>query len=64
MKILPDDTPALLSFRDLVRAGVIGSRSALGRAIAERGFPRPIKTSDNTARYVRAEVEAWLEERR
>lgn len=63
-RILPDAAPPLLSFEDLRDYGIFHSRSALRRAMEDRNFPEPIRTSARTMRFVRHEVERWLEARR
>ena len=39
------------------------SRSALYQLMESHGFPRPIKVLEQSNRWIRAEIDAWLGER-
>jgi hypothetical protein len=60
---VPDFNAGGYRFKDLLREGIVSSRSDLSRKQAGLGFPRPIKTGPLTAWYPKSEVHAWLAQR-
>jgi hypothetical protein len=60
---VPDFNAGGYRFKDLLREGIVSSRSDLNRKQTQLGFPRPIKTGPSTAWYPKSEVHAWLAQR-
>jgi hypothetical protein len=53
----------LLTFADLVFLKIVGNRVTLGRWTKKHGFPPAIHLGDNTVRWRRSAVLAWIAER-
>lgn len=63
--MVPDRSPLrLITQKDVLRLACIGSRETLSRWIRRGLFPPPIHVGGGQLRWVSAEVEAWLEERK
>jgi hypothetical protein len=60
---IPDFNAGGYRFKDLLREGIVSSRSDLHDKQKRYGFPRPIKTGLNSAWYPKSEVYAWLAQR-
>lgn len=63
MTTVPDFNAGGYRFKDLLREGIVSSRSDLNRKQTQLGFPRPIKTGLSTAWFPKSEVHAWLAQR-
>ena len=50
-------------FKDLLREGIVSSRSDLHDKQKRHRFPRPIKTGVKAAWFPKSEVHAWLADR-
>jgi hypothetical protein len=60
---VPDFNAGGYRFKDLLREGIVSSRSDLSRKQADLGFPRPIKTGKSVAWFPKSEVHCWLAKR-
>lgn len=52
-----------LRYSDLLDRGIVRNRMTLSRWIRDHGFPKPVPLGPNTAVYIEAEVQAWLDTR-
>jgi len=57
-----DNTPRLMAPKDAAAATSL-SRTLLALMAAEGQFPQPVRLGERRIAYVRAEVEAWIDER-
>lgn len=57
-----DNTPSLISPKDAARMCAM-SRTMLNRYRAEKRFPQAVSLGDRRIAFVRAEVQAWIDER-
>ena len=55
-------TQILMSRKQVEELAGIG-RSTIYKMMAEGRFPRPVKISEYGVRWIRSEVEAWIESR-
>jgi predicted DNA-binding transcriptional regulator AlpA len=60
-----DDDMSIDGYRynDLLAAKIISGRTDLARKQTDHGFPRPVKTGNRQAFFLKSEVRAWLRER-
>ena len=57
-----DNMPRLMAPKEAALATSL-SRPLLSLMVAEGKFPRPIQLGERRIAYVRAEVEAWIDQR-
>jgi hypothetical protein len=60
---VPDFTGGGYRFKDLLREGIVSSRSDLNYKQTRLGFPRPIKLGLSQAWFPKSEIHAWLAQR-
>jgi len=51
------------AYRDLESLGIVRGRVDLQRKQKKHGFPKPIKTGNRQASFLKSEVHAWLHSR-
>lgn len=59
---MTDDKPRLMSPKDAAIATSL-SRPLLSLMAAEGEFPKPVRLGERRIAFVRAEVEAWIDQR-
>lgn len=57
-----DNTPRLMAPKDAAAATSL-SRTLLALMAAEGQFPQPVQLGERRIAYVRAEVDAWIDQR-
>jgi hypothetical protein len=50
-------------FKDLQALRIVENRTDLNRKQKKLGFPKPVKTGESQALFLKVEVHAWLRER-